>query len=88
MVLTKFIVHSASHQANTNSSLNLSQIREKLVHEENFELERTEKFSSNFLRNICNWRTLSLFLNFDLLNKKHVAQLMCDSRASTQVTQL
>jgi len=44
MVLTKFVVHSSSHQANTNPSLSLSQNGEKLVHEMTFEQERIENF--------------------------------------------
>jgi len=50
MVLTKFIVHSASQQADTNSSISLIQNGEKLVYEMNFDLEPIEKFSSNFIR--------------------------------------
>jgi len=60
MVRTKFIVHSASKYANQNSSPNLSQNREKLVHEMYFELEPIEEFSSNFVRNLCVWRSLFL----------------------------
>jgi len=60
MVLTKFIVQSTSHQANKNSSQNLSLNGENLVLEMTVELEPNEKFSPNFVRNLCIWRTLSL----------------------------
>jgi len=56
--LTKFIVHSASLQANPNSSLSLSQNGEKLIHGFKFELGSIEKFSSNFIWNLCIWATL------------------------------
>jgi len=62
MVLTKFIVHFASHQANANSYLSLSHNREKLVPDLTFELESIEKFSLIFVRNLRIWRTLSLQL--------------------------
>jgi hypothetical protein len=52
MILTKFNVLFASHQANSNSSLSLTQNRIKLVYEIKFEMETTEKFSSNFLRTL------------------------------------
>jgi hypothetical protein len=57
MVLTKFIVHSASHNANQNSSVSLSQNGEKLIHIFTFELGSIEKFSSNFIWNLCIWTT-------------------------------
>jgi len=60
MVLTKFIVHSTSHQSNQNSSQSLSQNRENLILEMTDELEPSEKFSSKFIRNLCIWRSLSL----------------------------
>jgi len=60
MVLTKFIVHSASHQANINSSLSLIQNGEKLVHEMAFGVEQTENFSPNFVRTLRIWRTVFL----------------------------
>jgi hypothetical protein len=67
MVLTKFIVRSASHQANPNSSLSLSQNGEKLVHELTFELERIENFHQMY--EIYTYGGLSFFLNYDLLNE-------------------
>jgi len=41
-------------------ALSLSQKGQKFVHEMTFEMEATDKFSSNFFRNLSNWRTLFL----------------------------
>jgi len=48
-----------SHQTSLikTPALSLSQNGEKLVHEVTFELEPTDKFSSNFLRTLCKWTT-------------------------------
>ena len=55
MVLTKFIVHSASHQANKIHVLSLTQNGGNLVHEMIFNMEPTEKILSNFLKTLWKW---------------------------------
>jgi hypothetical protein len=76
MVLTKFVVHSAS--------LSLSQNEENVVHEMTFELEGIEKIFIKLRTNVMQMDPSSV-VQFDPLTSCTHKKLRCDSRAFMQI---